>query len=169
MLLIVEDIWQAHYQILSIVVLKEFIELNVNTDMIIKNVNLAKLYLSTGMVFLNTQVLTKTATKTMNKFDEMLKERFYNTYKKLNHDKSEFILLLGKVVYPKEYMDDWEKFNETSLPGKEYFYSHLDLADINDADFAHLKRVCEDFEIEHFREYHDLYFESNTLLLADVF
>ena len=42
-LLIVQDIWQAHYQILSIIVLKEFIELNVNTDMIIKNVKLAKL------------------------------------------------------------------------------------------------------------------------------
>ena len=23
-------------------------------------------------------------------------------------------------------MDDWEKFNKTSLPGKEEFYSHLD-------------------------------------------
>ena len=52
------------------------------------------------MVFLNMQVLTKTVTKTINKFDEMLKERFFNTYKKLNHDKSEFILLLGKGVYP---------------------------------------------------------------------
>ena len=39
-LLIVQDLWQAHYQVLSITFLKEFIELNVNTDTMIKNVNL---------------------------------------------------------------------------------------------------------------------------------
>ena len=74
-----------------------------------------------------------------------------------------------KVFILKNNMDDWEKFNETSLPEKEYFYSHLDMADTNDADFAHVKRVCKDFEIEHYREYHDLYVQSNTLLLSDVF
>ena len=37
-LLIAQDIWQAHYQILPIIFLKEFIELNVNTDIMIKNV-----------------------------------------------------------------------------------------------------------------------------------
>ena len=31
-------------------------------------------------------------------------------------------------------MDDWEKFNEKSLPEKEDFYSHLNLKDINDED-----------------------------------
>ena len=31
-------------------------------------------------------------------------------------------------------MDDWEKFNETSLPGKEDFYSHFNMEDINDVD-----------------------------------
>ena len=35
-LLIVPDFWQAHYQILLIVFLKEFAELNVNTNMMIK-------------------------------------------------------------------------------------------------------------------------------------
>ena len=66
-------------------------------------------------------------------------------------------------------MDDWEKFNETSLPGKEDFYSHLNMEDITDADYAHAKRVCKDFEIKHLGEYHDLYVQSDTLLLADVF
>ena len=37
-LLIVQDLWQVHYQILSIIFLKRFIELNVNTNMMIKNV-----------------------------------------------------------------------------------------------------------------------------------
>ena len=39
-------------------------------------------------------------------------------------------------------MDDWEKFNETSLPKKEDFYSYLNVGDITDANYAHEKRVC---------------------------
>ena len=50
-----------------------------------------------------------------HKFDEKLKERFFNTYKFSNHDSDKFILLSWKGVYPYEYMDDCEKFNETSL------------------------------------------------------
>ena len=66
-------------------------------------------------------------------------------------------------------MDDWEKFNETILPEKEEFYSNLNMEDITDADHMHAKRVCKDFEIKHFGEYHDSYLKSDTLLLADVF
>ena len=51
-LLIVQDLWQAHYQILSIIFLKEFIELNVNSDTSIKNVTHVKLNISTVAVFL---------------------------------------------------------------------------------------------------------------------
>ena len=66
-------------------------------------------------------------------------------------------------------MDDWEIFNETSLPEKEDFYCHLNMADITDADYAHVKRVCKDFEINNLGEYHDLYIQSGILLLTDVF
>ena len=38
-------------------------------------------------------------------------------------------------------MDDWEKFNETSLPEKEDFHSHFNMEDITDAEYAHAKRV----------------------------
>ena len=41
--------------------------------------------------------------------------------------------------------------------------------DITDADQAHAKRVCKDVEINNIGEYHDLYVQSDTLLLADVF
>ena len=61
-------------------------------------------------------------------------------------------------------MDDREKFNEATLPEKEDYYSHLNIA-----DYAHAKRVCKDFEIKNLGEYHNLYVQSNTLLLADVF
>ena len=60
-------------------------------------------------------------------------------------------------------------FNETSLPWKEDFYSHLNMENITGADYSHAKLVCKDFEIKHFVECHDLYVQSDTLLLADVF
>ena len=53
------------------------------------------------------------------KFNEKLKDRFFNAYKFSNHDNDKFILLLWKRVYRYEYMNDWEKFNETSLHEKE--------------------------------------------------
>ena len=47
---------------------------------------------------------------------------------------------------PYECMDNWEKFNETSLPEKEDFYSHLSIEDITDADHTHAKRVYKNLE-----------------------
>ena len=82
------------------------------------------------------------------KLDEKLKERFFNTNKFFNNDNSRIILLLQKHVYPYEYMDDWEKFDETLLREKGDIYSHLYMEDISDADYAHAKRVCKDFEIK---------------------
>ena len=66
-------------------------------------------------------------------------------------------------------MDSWEKFDETSLLDKKAFYSKLNLEDITDKDYEHAQKVWEVFEIKHLSEYHDLYVQSNTLLLADVF
>ena len=74
-----------------------------------------------------------------HKFDEKLKERFLNTYKFSNHNNNKFILLLREGVYPYEYMDDWEKFNETSLLEKQDFYSYLNTEDIIVADYVHVR------------------------------
>ena len=38
-------------------------------------------------------------------------------------------------------MDDWEIFNETPLPEREDFYSHLNMEDITDTDYTHAKKV----------------------------
>ena len=54
-----------------------------------------------------------------------MKKQFKNTFEFSNNDVNKFILILKKGVYPYEYMDEWEKFNETSLPKKEDFYSNL--------------------------------------------
>ena len=56
-LLIMQDLWQAHYQILSTIFLKEFAELNVNTDMMIRNARQVELNISIVTVFLNIQTL----------------------------------------------------------------------------------------------------------------
>ena len=54
---------------------------------------------------------------------------------------NKFIFLLRKGVYSYEYMDSWEKFNETLLPDKETFYSNLNIEDITDVDYKHAKIV----------------------------
>ena len=67
-------------------------------------------------------------------------------------------------------MDEWEKLmKHRQLPENEEFYSNLNMEDIADADYINAKKVCKDFETRNLSEYHDLYFKSDTLLLADVF
>ena len=66
-------------------------------------------------------------------------------------------------------MDSWERFDENKIPPKEAFYSELNLEDISDEDYAHVQKVWDVFETKHRSEYHDLYVQSDTLLLADVF
>ena len=66
-------------------------------------------------------------------------------------------------------MDDWDKFNEISLPENEDFYSHLNMEDIADVAYPHVKKVSKGFEIKTLGEYQDLYVRCKTLLLADVF
>ena len=73
-------------------------------------------------------------------------------------------MLLIKGVCPYGYMDEWEQFDETTLPEKEDFYGNLNMEDITDVDYMHAKRVCKDFEIKNLGEYHDLYLKSDTLL-----
>ena len=66
-------------------------------------------------------------------------------------------------------MDNWERFNETSLPNKESFYSSLIMKNIDDIDYRHGNNVFKRFKLKNLGEYHDLYVQSDTLLLADVF
>ena len=96
-------------------------------------------------------------------------KKFPNTYKFWNNDINKFILLLKKGVYPYEYMNSWKRFDEASLPDKKAFYSKLNLEDITDEDYIHAQKVFEEFKLKNLDECHDLYVQSDTLLLADVF
>ena len=93
---------------------------------------------------------------------------FPSVYEFYEGDLDKFVLLLRKGVYPYEYMDFWEKFEKTSLPDKIDFYSKLNSEDISHYDYVHAKKVWDLFEIKNVGEYHDLYVQIDTILLADV-
>ena len=78
-------------------------------------------------------------------------------------------LLRRKGVYPYEYLDRFSKLEEKQLPHINRFYSHLSEEGISEDDYEHAKTVWEEFKIKSMRGYHDLYLESDVLLLADVF
>ena len=79
------------------------------------------------------------------------------------------MLLLRKGVYPYEYMDSWERFDETSLSDKEAFYSNLNMENITDVDHRHAKSVFKSLNNKNLGDYHDLYVKSDILLLDDMF
>ena len=78
-------------------------------------------------------------------------------------------LLTGKGVYPYDYMNAFEKFNDEQLPSKEQFYSRLTEEDITNDDYNKAKQVWKHFDIKNMGEYHDLYLKTDVLLLTDVF
>ena len=102
-------------------------------------------------------------------FNKELIKRFPNIYEFCNGDINKFILLLRKGVYPCEYMDSWERFDEASLPDKEAFYSSLNMEYVTNVDHRHAKRVFKSLNNKDLGDYNDLYVQSDKLLLADVF
>ena len=77
-------------------------------------------------------------------------------------------LMVRKGVYPYDYMDSFDKFND-KLPIKEEFYSILNDEHISDEDYENAQDVWNTFSLKNMGEYHDLYLQSDILLLADVF
>ena len=78
-------------------------------------------------------------------------------------------LMSKKGVYPYDYMDSFEKFDQEELPKKEDFYSILNDQNISDKEYDHAKNVWKKFKLKNMGQYHDLYLVSDVLLLADVF
>ena len=66
-------------------------------------------------------------------------------------------------------MDSWNRFSDTALPDKEPFYSCLSMENITDTDYKHATRVLKEFKMNNLGDYHDLYVQSDTLMLADIF
>ena len=81
---------------------------------------------------------------------------------------TKFDLMIRKGVYPYDYMDSFDKFN-SPLPKKEEFYSILNNEHISDENYKHAQNVWNTFNLKNMGEYHDLYLQSDILLLTDVF
>ena len=71
--------------------------------------------------------------------------------------------------FPYDYMDSFERFNETQLPSKDDFFSQLTQDAITDEQYCHATKVWGTFNLQTMGDYHDLYLKSDILLLADVF
>ena len=78
-------------------------------------------------------------------------------------------LLIRKGVYPYDYMDNFDKFNETGLPPINEFYSRLYDSNVDKKDYAHAQKVWSNFDKKNMGEYHDLYLKTDVILLADIF
>ncbi|XP_068671057.1 uncharacterized protein [Montipora foliosa] len=94
------------------------------------------------------------------------KESLKYTSQKFKGEKLD--LMSQKGVYPYDFMDSFDKFNE-KLPSKEDFYSILNDEHITDDQYKHAQNVWNTFNLKNMGEYHDLYLKSDILLLADVF
>ena len=78
-------------------------------------------------------------------------------------------LMKKKGVYPYDYMDSFQKFGDQQLPPKKEFYSILTDEGISDEQYTHAQKVWDTFNIKTMGDYHDLYLQSDILLLADIF
>ena len=88
--------------------------------------------------------------------------------RRLLNDKK-FDLVTRKGVYPYEYMDSFERFDETCLPPQDAFYSSLSDEGISEEDYKHAQEVWDTFDCRNIGDYHDLYLRSDVFLLTDVF
>ena len=76
--------------------------------------------------------------------------------------------MLRKGVYLYEYMNNQNKFDEDKLPSKEYFSSDYNKETISDNDYDHALNVFNKY-CKNLGYYHDLYVQSDTCQLADIF
>ena len=106
-----QDLWQVHHQILLIISQKDFIKFSVKIVIVFFE------YESVKDNFIKYKCLSCNKDYS-NKLKEKLKEQSKNTFKFSNNVINKLNLLLRKGVYPYEYMDDWEKFNEIKITEK---------------------------------------------------
>ena len=95
-------------------------------------------------------------------------ENFVHTRRHFDTDEK-FNLMIMKGVFPYEYMDSFDRFTETQLPGKEAFFSSLTNSEISDEEYAHAETVWRIFECKNMQDFHDIYVRSDVLILADIF
>ena len=78
-------------------------------------------------------------------------KKFPSAYQFCNGDLNKCIFLLRKGVYPYKYMNNWEIFDEATLPPKDVFHSNLNIEDISNEDYTHAQKVWDLFQTKTFR------------------
>ena len=103
--------------------------------------------------------------------DQLVKNLPRDAFKNINKFLEPEIskLVKQKGFYPYEYMDTIEKFKETNPPPQKAFNSKLSGFKIKDEDYKHVLNVWETCNMKTMLDYHELYNQSDVLLLADVF
>ena len=101
---------------------------------------------------------------TKNLFSREKKLFGFEDYSELQYD-----LLTRKLVFLYQYVNSWDRFNETQLPPIDAFYSNLNMSSISKEDYQHAQKVWEEFGIRDLGDYHDLYLRTDVVLLADVY
>ena len=86
-----------------------------------------------------------------------------------DYSELQYGLLTRKGVYPYEYINSWDRFEETKLLPISAFYSNLNMSSISEEDYQHAQRVWKKFGIHNLGDYHDLYLITDVVLLANVF
>ena len=72
----------------------------------------------------------------------------------------DFKLVITKGIYPYEYMNNFDKFNETKLPDIKCFYSSLNDETVTEDQYKHAQNIWETFRIKNLGEYHDFYLKT---------
>ena len=80
-----------------------------------------------------------------------------------------FELLTRKGVYPYEYINSWDKFNESKLPGIDCFHSKFTNSNISNEDYRFAQELWSKFCLQNIGDLHDLYMNTDVMLLGDVF
>ena len=86
-----------------------------------------------------------------------------------DYSEMQYGLLTRKGVYPYEYINSWDPFEETQFPPISAFYSNLNMSSISEEDYQHAQQVWKEFGIHNLGDYHDLYLRTDVVLLANVF
>ncbi|XP_037921412.1 uncharacterized protein LOC119658218 [Hermetia illucens] len=84
-------------------------------------------------------------------------------------DGEKFSLLTRKGVFPYEYINSWDRLNETSLPSREKFFNKMSNTECKEADYQHALNVWKQFNCGVMWDYLELYLKTDVLLLTDVF
>ena len=77
-----------------------------------------------------------------------------------------FGLIRRKGVYPYDYMDNFDRFDETKLPSQDAFFSKLSGSPCSNSEYTHATRVWSAFGCRTMADYHDIYLQLVVLLVA---